>query len=92
MGFEAVEGAAGDGVEAGDAVDGDAPGAPDDPGRHQSGPQPGEGGRPGGGDHGVQRALGHLGRRQGLREHLAQGLGVTAGIGLLVLAQHLQSE
>ena len=71
-------------------MDGDAPGAPDDPGRHQTRTQSGEGGRPGGGDHGVQRALGRLGSRQSPGEHLSEGLGVTAGIGLFVLAQHLQ--
>ena len=56
-----VEGTSGDGVEAGDAVDGHAASAPDDPGRHQPGPQPGEGGRPGGRDDGVQRAVDHVG-------------------------------
>ena len=71
-------------------MNGDAPGAPDDPGRHQARAQTGEGGRSGGGDHGVQRTLCHLGSRHGLGEHLSEGLGVTAGIGLFVLAQHLQ--
>ena len=71
-------------------MNGNTPGAPDDLCRHQSGPQPGEGGWTGGGDHGVKRTLCHLGSSHGLGEHLSEGLGVTAGIGLFVLAQHLQ--
>ena len=54
---ELIEGQAGDGVEAGDAVDGDAAGMSYDPGRHQPGTQPGEGCRPCGRDDGIERAL-----------------------------------
>ena len=71
-------------------MDGHAAGAPDDPGRHQPGPQPGEGGRPDGRDDGVQWTVGHVGGGQRLGEHLPQGLGVPAGISLLGLGQHSQ--
>ena len=71
-------------------MNGHATGTSDNPGRDQPGPQPGEGSGPGGRDDGVKPVVDHVRSGQSLGEHLAQGLGMAPGIGLLDPTQHSQ--